>query len=141
MHRITRAPCQPTNVGTAPVFVTLRVMTSEDIALEHDNVLEATSNVAITRSVTSTRETPSSPRSIMPPVTVNLYAGLRTFIDDQPSVDVEVDAGTTIVQVIDRLGIPVEKTRIIFNNNRAADLDDAVAPGDNLSIFPAIGGG
>ena len=77
----------------------------------------------------------------MPPVTVNLYAGLRTFIDDQPSVDVEVDAGTTIVQVIDRLGIPVEKTRIIFNNNRAADLDDAVAPGDNLSIFPAIGGG
>ncbi len=77
----------------------------------------------------------------MAAVTVNLYAGLRTFIDDKPSVDVEVEPGITIAQVIDRLGVPAEKTRIIFCNNRAADLDDPIEAGDQLSIFPAIGGG
>jgi molybdopterin converting factor small subunit len=77
----------------------------------------------------------------MTTVTVNLYAGLRTFIDDKPSVDVDVEPGTTIARILDRLEVPAEKTRIIFLNNRAADLTDSIEPGDQLSIFPAIGGG
>lgn len=74
-------------------------------------------------------------------VTVNLYAGLREFIDGAPSINVELEPGTTIGQVIERLGVPVEKTRIIFLNNRAAQLTSPIEPGDQLSIFPAIGGG
>ena len=74
-------------------------------------------------------------------VTVNLYAGLREFIDGAPSIDLELDSGTTIGQVMQRLGVPVEKTRIIFLNNRAAQPATPIEPGDQLSIFPAIGGG
>ncbi len=74
-------------------------------------------------------------------VTVNLYAGLREFIDGAPSINVELEPGTTIGQVIERLGVPVEKTRIIFLNNRAAQPTSPIEPGDQLSIFPAIGGG
>jgi molybdopterin synthase sulfur carrier subunit len=74
-------------------------------------------------------------------VTVNLYAGLREFIDGAQSIDVELEPGVTIGQVIEQLGVPIEKTRIIFLNNRAAEPTTPINPGDQLSIFPAIGGG
>jgi molybdopterin converting factor small subunit len=77
----------------------------------------------------------------MPQVKVNLYATLRKYIGGEPSVEVEIESGQTIRQVLGRLGVPADQTRIIFVNNRAADLSYALQGGEQLGVFPAIGGG
>jgi len=77
----------------------------------------------------------------MPQVKVSLYATLRKYIGGAPSVEVEIDPGQTVGQVLKRLGVPADQTRIIFVNNRAADLSHALQGGEQLGIFPAIGGG
>ena len=77
----------------------------------------------------------------MPQVEVNLYATLRRYIDGAASIGVDVEPGCSIEQVLDRLGIPIDQTRIIFLNNRAAGLSDTLQGGEQLGIFPGIGGG
>jgi molybdopterin synthase sulfur carrier subunit len=62
-------------------------------------------------------------------------------IGGKPSVEVEIEPGQTIRQVLASLGVPAEQTRIIFVNNRAADLSHVLQGGEQLGIFPAIGGG
>jgi len=77
----------------------------------------------------------------MPQVKVNLYATLRKYIAGAPSVRVDIDPGQTVGQVLVGLGVPADQTRIIFVNNRAADLSHVLQGGEHLGVFPAIGGG
>ena len=77
----------------------------------------------------------------MPHITVNVYANLREFTGGQPSVDVDVEPGWTIGDVVRQLGIPPEKTKIIFKNNRSATLDDTLEGQERIDLFSAIGGG
>ncbi len=77
----------------------------------------------------------------MPQVRVNLFAVLRKHIDGAASTEVEIESGQTIGQVLERLDIPTEHTRMVFLNNRAAPLDQALEGGEELDIFPALGGG
>ena len=74
-------------------------------------------------------------------VEVKLYATLRKYADGAASVDVEIEPGQTIQQVLQRLGVPPEHTRIIFIDSRAAGLSDTLGGGEQIGIFPAIGGG
>ena len=74
-------------------------------------------------------------------VEVNLYAKLRRYADGATSVDVEIEPGQTIEQMLHGLGVPPDQTRIIFVNNRAANLSHPLQGGEHLGIFPAIGGG
>ena len=74
-------------------------------------------------------------------VRVNLYAVLRQYIGGAPSIEVEIEPGQTIQQVLSQLGVPPEQTRIIFLNNRAAGLSHPLQGGEQLAVFPAIGGG
>jgi molybdopterin converting factor small subunit len=77
----------------------------------------------------------------MPTVEVQLFAALRQFIGGKRSQAVEITAGETVAQVLARLGVPAEKTRLVFINNRAASLDLPLAGGEVVSVFPVIGGG
>lgn len=77
----------------------------------------------------------------MAQVQVNLYAVLRKYIGGAPSIEVEIKPGRTIQQVLGQLGVPPEQTRIIFVNNRAAGLSQTLQGGEQLGVFPAIGGG
>jgi molybdopterin converting factor small subunit len=77
----------------------------------------------------------------MPQITVNLYANLREFADGASSVDLEVEPGKTVGDVLDRLGIPREKTKIIFVNNKSAKFDDPLDGQERIDLFSAIGGG
>jgi molybdopterin converting factor small subunit len=74
-------------------------------------------------------------------VRVNLYATLRSYVGGAPSVEVDVEPGDTVAQVLERLGVPAEKTRILFVNNRPATLAQPLDDGDRIAVFPAIGGG
>ena len=74
-------------------------------------------------------------------VQVNLYATLRSFVGGAPSVEVDIEPGQTVEQMLEQLGVPPEKTRILFVNNRAATLSQPLQDGDRVGVFPAIGGG
>jgi len=77
----------------------------------------------------------------MPHVHVSLYAGLREYVRRAPTVDVEIAAGATVRKVLGELGVPPESARIIFVDSRHAGLDHALRGGEQLGVFPAIGGG
>ena len=77
----------------------------------------------------------------MAQVKLNLYAALRSYVGGSPSVEVDVEPGETVEQVLTRLGVPAERTRIIFVNSRAALLSQPLQDGDRVGVFPALGGG
>ena len=74
-------------------------------------------------------------------ITVNVYANLREYTGGAASVDVDIEPGRSIGDVLDQIGIPREKTRVIFVNNRAARLDDPLSGQEQLDVFSAVGGG
>jgi molybdopterin converting factor small subunit len=49
--------------------------------------------------------------------------------------------GTTVLQIIESLDIPVEDVAILLINGRDGLLDTPLAEGDTVSIFPPVGGG
>ena len=53
----------------------------------------------------------------MAAVTVNLYANLREYAGGAASVELEIEPGQTIEDVVRRIGIPTEQTKIIFVGN------------------------
>jgi sulfur carrier protein ThiS len=46
-----------------------------------------------------------------------------------------------VADVLTRLGIPHARTKIIFVNNRPAELDTPLRAQDRLDLFSALGGG
>ena len=74
-------------------------------------------------------------------VKVKLYAGLRAYIGGAASIEVDVNPGETIEQLLEKLSVPPDQTRIIFLDHRAASLNDPLNGGEQLGVFPAIGGG
>jgi len=74
-------------------------------------------------------------------VQLNVYATLRSYVGGAPSVEVDVEPGETVGEMLERLGVPTDQTRILFVNNRAATLAQALEDGDRVGVFPAIGGG
>ncbi len=77
----------------------------------------------------------------MPEIQLNLYAMLRQHIGGAPSIDVEVEPGQTVEQVLVGLGVPPDQTRIIFIDNRPANLSATLTGGEQVNVFPAVGGG
>ncbi len=77
----------------------------------------------------------------MPVVRVNLYAKFRQQVGGKPSIDVPVQAGQTVEQLLVELGVPLAETRIIFCDNRLVDRAHALEGGETIGVFPAIGGG
>lgn len=77
----------------------------------------------------------------MPVVTANVYATFRKHIGGKPSIEVSIETGQSIEQLLEQLSIPVEETRILFCNNRIVNRTHALQGGDTVGIFPAIGGG
>jgi sulfur carrier protein ThiS len=77
----------------------------------------------------------------MPRITVNLYANLRDYTGGAASVSVDVSPGQTVADVLAKLGIPREKTRIIFVDSRAAKLEHPLDGRQRVDLFSAIGGG
>lgn len=77
----------------------------------------------------------------MPQVRVNLYAMLRKYVGGAASVEVEIEPGQTIERLLHQLGVPADQTRIIFVNSRAVGLSAVLQGGEEIGVFPAIGGG
>jgi sulfur carrier protein ThiS len=74
-------------------------------------------------------------------VTVHTYADLRRYTGGAAAAEVEIQPGQSVAQVLTQLGIPRERTRIVFVDHRAAGLDFTLQGGERVDLFSAIGGG
>lgn len=77
-------------------------------------------------------------------VQVKLFATLRQFrpgLGLGEAFPVELPDGATVGDLIVHLALPKEEVRLIFVNGLFRDLDHTLADGDELGIFPPVGGG
>lgn len=72
-------------------------------------------------------------------LTIKLFATLREGRGKIVEVDMEEDS--RIRDVTEKMGIVEKEIAILLRNGRDAGLDDPLAEGDVLSIFPPVGGG
>lgn len=86
-------------------------------------------------------------------VTVRLYASLARSVSgpvlkQHPQgvrsgspLEVELPDGSTLADLVNCLGLPVEEVKVVFVDGRARRLEHRLAPEDEIGIFPPIGGG
>ena len=72
-------------------------------------------------------------------LTVKLFAYFRDNRFKQRLVD--YPEGTTVEEIIGSLGIDIEEVGITMINSRHCSLQQVLVAGDQLAIFPVIGGG
>lgn len=77
-------------------------------------------------------------------VRAKVFATLAHYLPDTPpgaAVEVELAEGATIEALLAKLGVPLAEARMIFVNGRARSPEWALQAGDEVGIFPPIGGG
>lgn len=77
-------------------------------------------------------------------VHVKLFATLARYSGGVPAgtfFDVEVPQGSVLEDLVNHLAIPPEETRIAFVNGIIQSMDWTLKTGDEIGIFPPIGGG
>ncbi|RJP19464.1 MAG: MoaD/ThiS family protein [Candidatus Abyssobacteria bacterium SURF_5] len=77
-------------------------------------------------------------------VFVKLYAILAKYagvpIMHQP-LRLEIPAGTRLLQLFERLGIPDDEVKTAFVNSTMQPPEYVLREGDHVGIFPPVGGG
>ena len=77
-------------------------------------------------------------------VHVKLFAGLAQYgSDSKPgeAFEVEMPHEATAGDLLAVVGVPPEEAKVIFINGRARPRETPLAAGDQVGIFPPIGGG
>ncbi len=77
-------------------------------------------------------------------VRVKLFATLRRFFPDydpDKGIDVTLEEGSTIEDLIQALGLPATEARVILVGGISKKLSDRVKDGDQVNIFTPLGGG
>lgn len=72
-------------------------------------------------------------------ITIKLFATLSKGRFDEKTMNFSENA--SILNVIEAIGITSDEAAIIFVNGRHAQIEQRLADGDTVSIFPPIGGG
>ena len=77
-------------------------------------------------------------------VTVKLFATLRKHLPPgatDGTVIVEVPDGATVTDVMGRLGIPTEHTKMIVSGDRHLEASALVTDGQHVDLYPPLAGG
>ena len=77
-------------------------------------------------------------------IRVKLFATLRRHyprLGIGEAMPVEVAEGTMVGQLLDHLRLPADEVKVIFVNNIVRGVEHALHDGDELGIFPPVGGG
>ncbi len=72
-------------------------------------------------------------------ITVKLFANLRE--NREKIMDMDVRSDTTVKEIIESLGIPLQDVAIIMINGRGTKSDAVLKSDDVLALFPPVGGG
>lgn len=72
-------------------------------------------------------------------ITVKLFAGFRKgrFVTQEKIYE----EGHIVISTIKELNIPIDEIGVVIINGRHGTFETVLKEGDQLSIFPAIGGG
>jgi len=77
-------------------------------------------------------------------IELRVFGDLRRYVEGMAigeSLSLRLDEGSTVKDILSRLGISKGDAKIILVNGRAKKVDDRLDDGDRLAIFPAIAGG
>ncbi len=77
-------------------------------------------------------------------VKVKLFATLVCYVPGVKSgvpFEVELPEGTTLADLMNRLNLPQKEVKVAFVNGRTKPLDFQLQRGNEVGIFPPIGGG
>lgn len=76
-------------------------------------------------------------------VQVKVFATLRKYAPDQSVQEhgLELPEGATIRQALEQLKVPEPEVAFVFVNSTRKKLDEPLADGNELGIFPPMAGG
>jgi molybdopterin synthase sulfur carrier subunit len=78
-------------------------------------------------------------------IEMNLFASLARYMPDKNSSHghrvMETADGTTIVEILKRLEVPLDKVKVIFLNGVHAKGEEILKEGDRVGVFPPVAGG
>ncbi|MCG2766870.1 MAG: MoaD/ThiS family protein [Chloroflexota bacterium] len=77
-------------------------------------------------------------------VRVKVFATLRRYVPELgigEAMEVEVSPDTSLEGLLSHLGVPHQEVRVVYVNNICRDLNYRLVDGDQVGIFPAVGGG
>ena len=77
-------------------------------------------------------------------VRVRLYATLRRLRPDLElgeALPVELVEGATVGRLVQEMALPEDEVKIVFVNNLVRERDHVLEDGDQVGIFPPVGGG
>jgi molybdopterin synthase sulfur carrier subunit len=73
-----------------------------------------------------------------------INATLRQYVpgyDPHQGLSLEIQPGTSVAQVMARLGLPAKEVTLIMVDGRRQEPDYMLQGGERLGLFPPIGGG
>jgi len=78
-------------------------------------------------------------------VEINLFASLARYAPDKTGSHshrmLDVAEGTTIMELLNRMELPIDKIKMIFLNGLHATGDEVLREGDRVGVFPPVAGG
>ena len=77
-------------------------------------------------------------------IKVKLFATLRKYLPGLElgkAAEIQREPGSTIMDLYNVLGIPVEEIKLAYVNGIYCEPDTILKNGDEIGIFPPIGGG
>ena len=77
-------------------------------------------------------------------IKVKLYATLSSFLGDVASgtpVEMDMPAESTLGSLVELLKLPLDEVKICFVNEHIVELEQVLKEGDEVGIFPPVGGG
>ena len=77
-------------------------------------------------------------------IELRVFGDLRKYLEGMAmgeSQALRCNDGSTVKDILSRLGILEAEAKIILINGRARELDDELNGGDRVAIFPAVAGG
>jgi len=76
------------------------------------------------------------------PVRVHLFAYLTKYSPaGQEKFDLDLGSGTTVGQLLEKLGIPLDFEKRVLVNGRHAEPSTRLSEGDDVFIYPPAAGG
>ena len=75
---------------------------------------------------------------------IKLSSSLRRHVAGYEPVNglaYDLKPGQNVAQVMDDLGIPAARVKIVMVNGVSSPVDHVLKDGDRLALFPAVGGG
>jgi len=74
------------------------------------------------------------------PIELKCYATLAPLNPSNADA-FPITPGETVLDVLTRLSIPRDEIKIVFVNGVNVELDNPLADGDRVGVFPPVGGG